>query len=53
MQKVVCMYVLSAEAKKSTGSKEKDGVTLTGVINWLDKPGTQNILTSVSATRLG
>ena len=47
------MYVLSAEAKKSTGSKEKDGVTLTGVINWLDKPGTQNILTSVSATRLG
>lgn len=48
-----CMYVLSAEAKKSSETKKKDGATLSGTINWIDKTGLNNVLTSVSATRLG
>jgi hypothetical protein len=48
-----CLYVLSAEGKTSTGSKEQDGVTLYGTIYWIDNLGTNNVLLKVTGGRYG
>lgn len=47
------LYVLTAEFKTSSGSTERDGVTLSGSIYWFDYFGTNNVLNYVSGTRLG